>query len=78
MTFWNYMIKFCFTILSIPLSSLNLYSVYLLSNILYNMVDSFFIYSSILRYKSFLVIDFINGLDKNLSKLYLVVSHSAN
>ena len=75
--FRDCMIRLCLIILLIPLSSLNLYSVYLLSNIPHDMANCFSIHSFALQYESFLVIGFINGLDKNLSTLHLVVSDSA-
>lgn len=40
------------------------------------IVDNFSIHLSTLQYESFLIIDFINGLDKNLSILYLIAFNS--
>ena len=71
------MVRLCFTILSLPLSSSNLYFVYLLSGISYGIANSFSIYSSVLQYKNFLVISFINRLDRNVSTLYLIAFDSA-
>lgn len=70
------MIRFCLAILSTPLSTSNLCSVYLLSNVSYGMVGSFFIHLSVLQYEIFLVIGFINKLDRNLLILYFVVFDS--
>ena len=67
------MVRFYFTTLSIPISSSNLCLVYLLSNIPHGMTDSFSIHLFILQYKSFLVINFITKLNRNLLTLRLVV-----
>lgn len=75
--FWDYMIRLYFVTLSTSFSSSNLYLVYLLSDILYSIVDSFFIYLSILQYKTSLVMNLINRLMRNLLILHLVVSESA-
>ena len=76
-TIWNCIIRLYPIILSSLFSSSNLYSIHLLSGILYNMADSVSIYLFALQYESFLVIGFINRLDKNLSILRLVVSDLA-
>ena len=65
------------TTLSISLLSSNLYSVYLSSGILHNIVNSFSIPLSTLEYERFLVIGFINKLVRNLLILRLVVSEFA-
>lgn len=71
--FQDCIIKFCLAILSTPSSGSNLCSVYLLSNIPYNMMNRFSIHLFALQYESFLIMGFINKLDKNLSTLHLVV-----
>lgn len=76
-TFQDYMIKLFPTTLTIPLSSSKLCLVHLSSSIFHGMIDSFFIHSSLLQYERFLVIDFISGLVKNLSILYLIIFESA-
>ena len=76
-TFWDYIIRLCLSILSILFLSLNLCLVYLSSDIPYSIVDNFFIYLFVLKYERFLVIGFINELVKNLSTLRLIVSKSA-
>ncbi len=75
-TFRDYMFRLCGAILSIPFSSSNLCSVHLSSGILHDMAESFSIHLFALQYESFLVMDFIHGLDRNLSTLRLVVSDS--
>ncbi len=67
------MVRLCPVIFSIPFSSSNLCSVPLLSAIPHGMTDSFSIHSSMFQYESFLVIGFINGLDRSLSTLRLIV-----
>ncbi len=76
-TFCDFIVKLYLIILSIPLSSSNLYLVYLSLSIPHSMVDSFSIYSFTFWYESFLVISFINELDRNLLTLRLVVFNSA-
>lgn len=68
------MLKLYFATLSISFSSSNLCSVYILSNISYNIINNFSIHLFILQYKSFLVIDFITKLKKILLILCLVIS----
>lgn len=75
--FRDYMVMFCSVIFSILLFSLNFYSIYLFSGIFQSMVNKFSIYSFVLQYESFWVMGFINGLDRNLSILRLVVSDFA-
>ena len=76
-TFWDHIVRFCLTILSTPLSSSNFCLVHLLSRISHGVANNFSIHSFTLQYESFLVIGFINRLDRNLSTLYLVVFDSA-
>ena len=77
LTFWDYMIRLCLAILLTPLSCSNLCLIHLLSGIPHGIADNFSIHLSTLQYESFLVIDFINKLDRNLSTLRLVVSDFA-
>ena len=76
-TFRDYMVKLCLSTLSTLLSSSNLYSVYLSFGISYGIADNFSIHSFALYNNNFLMMGFINGLEKNLSTLYFVVSDSA-
>ena len=71
------MVRFCSAILSILLFNSNIYSNHLLFGILHSIFNSFSIHLSVLQYKSFLVIGFINRLVRNLSTLRLVVSDFA-
>ena len=75
--FWDCMVRFCPAIFSASFSNSNSCSVYLLLGIFYSTLASFFIYLSMLQYKSFLGIGFINRLVRNLPILYLIVSDSA-
>ena len=76
-TFWDCMIRLCPVTLSIPIWNSNLCSVHLSSDIPHNIVDNFSIYSSELQYEKFLVMSFINRLERNLPILRFVVSNSA-
>lgn len=71
--YWDYIVKLCLAILSISILSSNLFSVYLLSNILYSIADNFSIYLFALQYERFLIMNFIKKLIRNLSILYLIV-----
>ena len=75
--FWDYLVKLCPATLFISISSSNLCSVHLLSDISHSIADNFSIHSSTLQYDSFLVMGFINELKRNLSILHFVVSNSA-
>ena len=75
--FGDYMVRFCPTTLFTQISSSNSCSVYLSSGISHNLVHNFSIYSSLLQYNNFFVIEFINRLKRDLLKLRFLVPNSA-
>ena len=76
-TFCDCIVKLCLATLSTLLSSWNLDFVYLSSDILYSIIDTFSIYLSMLQYDKFLIMSFINGLEINLLILGFIVSNLA-
>ena len=72
--FCDYIVRFYSSNLSTLFFCLNLCLAYIFFDILNNITDNLSIYSSLLQYKNFLVIDFINKLEKNLLIISLVIS----